>query len=153
VRYPRAYFASKADPKLESENRTRLVAIQSPLESSTIAVRAKLQRSGAPEPNSLEAAATVDIHEVQFANEGGVLKGSFDIYCLQQDVTGKVIEGLDNRINLNLTDQQYQAELNSGAAWNKVIALRPEAKTLRVLVQDWATSKIGSLIVPVAEIK
>jgi VWFA-related protein len=153
VRYPRAYFASKADPKLESENRTRLVAIQSPLESSTIAVRAKLQRSGAPEPNSLEVAATVDIHEVQFANEGGVLKGSFDIYCLQQDVTGKVIEGLDNRINLNLTNQQYQAELNSGAAWNKVIALRPEAKTLRVLVQDRATSKIGSLIVPVAEIK
>ena len=153
VRYPRAYFASKADPKAESENRTRQVAIQSPLESSTIAVRAKLQRSGAPAPESLEVAATVDIHEVQFAKDGGVLKGSFDIYCLQQDVTGKVIDGLDNRINLSLTDQQYEAELNSGVEWNKAIALRPEAKTVRVLVQDRATSKIGSLIVPVAEIK
>lgn len=64
-----------------------------------------------------------------------------------------MIDGLDNRINLSLTDEQYQSELNSGVEWNKAIALRPEAKTVRVLVQDRATSKIGSLIVPVAEIK
>lgn len=153
VRYPKAYFASKADPMAESENHTRILAIQSPLESSAILVRAKLGRANPADANALKIAATVDIHEIQLARDNSLLKGSFDIFFLQQDITGKVIETEENRINLDLSDAQYAADLGAGVPCAESVTLLPGAVTLRLLVQDRSSSKIGSVIVPVAEIK
>jgi len=56
-------------------------------------------------------------------------------------------------MNLSMTEQQYAMNLNFGVEWAETTPLLPEAVTFRVLVQDRATSKIGSLIVPIADLK
>ncbi|HET9401311.1 MAG TPA: VWA domain-containing protein [Candidatus Acidoferrales bacterium] len=153
VRYPKSYFASKADPVAESGNLTRALAMQSPLESSAIVMRANIARGGGTAANALKVAAIVDIREMRLTPEDGVRKGSFDIYFVQEDIRGKVIDSAEERVNLNLNDAQYDADLGTGVRCDESVTLLPEATSLRLLVQDRGSSKIGTIIVPVAEIK
>lgn len=153
LRYPKSYFASKADPGLVSENRTRVMAIQSPLESSAIVLRARIERNGFSPTASVSISSNVDLHGVQLAQDGSHLSGSLDFYVLQQDLAGKVIDASDSRVNLHLSSSEYAADLRTGVPCTASAELHAETTALRVLVQDRGSSRIGTIIVPVSEIK
>lgn len=87
------------------------------------------------------------------AQEGSHLIGSLDFYVLQQDLGGKVIDTSESRINLHLSTAEYAADLRTGVPCSASVELRAETRTLRLLVQDRVSSRIGTLIVPVSEIK
>ncbi len=54
IRYPSGYFASKSEPAPETQPRDVLVrAVQSPLQSSSIQILARVQRVAHPNSNAL----------------------------------------------------------------------------------------------------
>jgi VWFA-related protein len=153
LRYPKGYFALKDAPATQDDRRNNfLIAIKSPLDSSTIPLEVKVDRVNQPTPNSIALSGSIGIHDLQLVQSGEVRTGALDITVIEQDETGKVLRESANRINLRFTEKQYPAILKSGITFRKSVQPQSGATTLRILVQDPSTAAIGSLIIPLAHV-
>jgi VWFA-related protein len=154
VRYPKGYFALKDTSATQSERHNSfLAAIRTPLDSSAIPLEVKVDRVNQPAPNSLSLFGSIGIHGLQLVQSGEIRVGALDITVIEQDQTGKVLSESANRINLRFTEGQYSAVLNSGITFRKSVQPQAGVTTLRVLVQDPNTAAIGSLIIPLSQLK
>ena len=153
LRYPRGYFAVPDTALTKSDAQQMLsTAVQSPLESSMIPVRATLERVNQPHPNTLSLACWIDAHDIRFAQSGSVRKGTMTVYVLGQNAAGEFLHHWDKTYDLRFTDNQFAELLDRGLQFHQDMQLRPDVTTLRVLVQDPATGTLGSLIIPLAEV-
>jgi VWFA-related protein len=153
LRYPRGYFALPDTALTKSGAQQMLAtAVQSPLESSMIPVRATLERVNQPHPNTLSLACWIDAHSIRFAQGGNVRQGTMTVYVLGQNAAGEFLHHWDKTYDLRFTDNQFAELLNRGLQFHQDMQLRPGVTTLRVLVQDPATGTIGSLIIPLAQV-
>jgi hypothetical protein len=82
-----------------------------------------------------------------------VRKGAVEIFFVQQDALGNVLERTRNRLSLTLNEEQYGAYLKSGVLFRQDIQLKQGAATIRVLVGDPASANVGSLIIPMSQVK
>lgn len=152
VRYPKGYFAFPDAPDKNSDQRMLAAAVESPVESSMIPLQAALNRVNQPRPNTLDLACSIDIHDIQLAQSGSLRKGAIVVYVIGQDAAGNVVHQWSKAYNLQFTNQQYAMLLKNGIPFRQGIQLRPDVTTLRVLVEDLSTSKLGSLIIPLAQV-
>jgi VWFA-related protein len=154
IRYPRGYFAADDSLPTKDQNwRSVVTALQSPIESSVIPLQAKVDRVNHPLPNSLKVFCSIDIHNLRFVQAGDLHKGAVTVYVVQQDATGKMLGQWGKTFTLQLAEKQYAALLNSGMPFSQDVQPKPGVTTLRILVEDPATAEIGSLIIPLAQIK
>jgi VWFA-related protein len=154
VRYPKGYFAFPDTEATKDEDQARLVtAVQSPIQSSSIPLQATLERVNEPRADSLNLVCSIDLHGIRFTQSGNLRKGTVVVYVIEQDKTGKTLLRWDKGYNLQFTESQYAALLKSGIPFRQNVEPRPGATTLRVLVEDPATSEVGSLIIPLSQIK
>jgi VWFA-related protein len=153
VRYPRGYFAFKDEPASNDQRRdTFLAAIRNPLEASAIPLEVRVDRAEQPSPHSLRILGLVGLKGLQLVEEGGFRRGIMDVYVIEQNTAGNVLHQTSNRMRLSLTDQQYQIYLQSGIEFRESLQPAKGAAVLRVLVQDDATSEVGSIIVPLSHL-
>ena len=151
VRYPKGYFAfPETPPNANDDQRAVVTAIDSPVESSMILLNADLNKSA--HPHSFNLACSIDLHGIRFAQSGGRRKGAVTVYVIGQNSAGKVLHHWSKTYNLQFTDIQYDSLLKTGIPFRQGIEFSPEITTLRVLVQDPSTSKLGSLIIPLAQV-
>jgi VWFA-related protein len=154
LRYPKEYFAAEDAPPTKDQNwRTVLTAVQSPIESSVIPLQARVDRVNQPLTNSLKVFCSIDIHNLRLAQTGDFRKGAVSVYVIQQDGTGKVLSQWTKTYDLQLSEKQYAALLKSGMPFNQDVQPKAGVTTLRILVEDPATSDIGSLIIPLSQVK
>src|SRR5215469_4087002 len=152
VRYPKGYFAFPDTPDKNADQRMIAAAVQSPVEYSMIPLQASLNRVDQPRPNTLDLACSIDIRGIQLAQSGNLRKGEIVVYVIGQDATGKVVHNWSKDYNLQFTTQQYAVLLKGGIPFRQGIQLRPDVTTLRVLVEDPSTGKLGSLIIPLSHV-
>ena len=151
--YPRGYFAFKDEPSTQNQDRNRfLAAVRSPLNSSAIPLEVRVDRAGKPTTSSLEIFGTVGMKGILLPKDGEMRHGKLDVYTLEQDAAGNVLQQTNLRLNLNLTEQQYQAYLQSGIFFRKSLEPKEKASVLRVLVQFAGTPEVGSVIIPMANL-
>lgn len=153
LRYPKGYFAYRDAAVTKSQAQTSLVtAVRSPLESSLIPLEATVARVNQPQANSLSLSCSIDVRNLQLVQSGSVRKGSLDIYVIEQDTAGKVLQQWGRTFNLQFDDNQYAALLKSGIVFRQYVHPHAGVTTLRVLVEDPRTSKLGSLIIPLSQV-
>jgi VWFA-related protein len=153
IHYPRGYHAAKDGPATKDQNWSTLVtAAQSPIESSAIPLRAKVDRVDQPMPNSLRLLCSIDIRSLRLLQTGDLRKGAVSVYVIQQDGVGKVLSQWTKTYDLRLSEKQYAALLKSGMPFNQDLQPKAGVTTLRVLVEDPATAEIGSLIIPLSQV-
>ena len=154
LRYPDGYFAIKDAPASVGQSQAALLsAIRSPLESSVIPVQVKVARVEQPLPHSLLLSSSIDIHALRLTQSGDARTGAVDVVLLEQDKTGKVLHQSTSRINLRFREKQYEDCLKSGVQFGQDVQPRDGTTTLRIMVEDSGTAELGSLIIPLAEIK
>jgi VWFA-related protein len=154
VRYPKGYFALKDAAATQAERHNSfLAAIRTPLDSSAIPLEVKVDRINQPTPNSLNLFGSIGIRDLRLVDSDDIRVGALDVTVIEQDETGKVLRESTNRINLRFTEEQYSAVLNSGITFRKSVQPQSGVATLRVLVQDPGTAAIGSLIIPLSQLK
>ena len=154
LRYPKGYFAYKDDaPSQDRNQQVLLTSLRSPVEASLVPMEARVDRVSQPEPNSLNLACAIDIRNIRLVQEGGLRRGAVAVYTIEQDATGKVLQKWDKAFNLQFTDNQYADLLRTGMLFRQTVHLRAGTTTLRVLVEDPSTSNVGSLIIPLSEVK
>jgi hypothetical protein len=154
IRYPKWYLASKDAPPTKDQNwKTVVTAMQSPIESSVIPLRAKVDRVDQPLPNSLRLLCSIDIHNLRLVQTGDLHKGAVSVYVIQQDAAGKVLSQWTKTYDLQLSEKQYVALQKSGMPFSQDVQRKAGVTTLRVLVEDPATAEIGSLIIPLSRLQ
>ena len=154
IRYPKSYFAFEDAPPTKDENwKTVVTAVQSPIESSVIPLQAKVERVNQPLPNSLRLLCSIDIHNLRLVQTGDLHKGAVSVFVIQQDGAGKVLSQWTKTYDLQLSEKQYAALLKSGMPFSQDVQPKAGLTTLRVLVEDPATTEIGSLIIPLSRLK
>ncbi|HKW89559.1 MAG TPA: VWA domain-containing protein [Candidatus Acidoferrales bacterium] len=153
VRYPKGYFAfPDTAPTKTDDQRMLVTVVQSPIESSTIPLRATVERANQPVANSLKILCSIDAHSLHLAQSGDSRKGSIEVYIIEQDQTGKVVFESRRSFDLQVPEKQYASLLHAGMLFHEYVQRPAEATTLRVLVEDPATSSVGSLIIPLAQV-
>jgi len=154
LRYPKGYFALKDTSATQDDRHNNfLIAIKSPLDSSAIPLEVKVDRVNQPTPNSMALSGSIGIRELRLVGSGEIRTGALDITVIEQDQTGRVLRESTNRINLRFTEKQYPAVLKSGITFHKSVQPQAGVTTLRVLVQNPTNAAIGSLIIPLSQIK
>jgi len=154
LRYPKGYLAAEDAPPTKDQNwQTVLTAVQSPIESSVIPLQARVDRVSQPLPNSLRLLCSIDIHNLRLVQTGDLRKGAVSMYVIQQGGAGKVLSQWTKTYDLQLSKKQYAALLKSGMPFSQDVQPKAGVTTLRVLVEDPATAEIGSLIIPLSQVK
>ena len=154
VRYPRGYFAYEDTPMTRDENQQVLAtAVRSPIESSAIPVAARIERVEKPLPHSLSIFGTIDIHNVNLVQSGLIRKGSVEVVTIEQDETGKIVTQSGSTIDFRLSDEKYAQYLETGFPFHQYVEPRVDASTIRILVEDTSTAEVGSLVIPLSEVK
>jgi hypothetical protein len=72
---------------------------------------------------------------------------------VQKDGTGKVLDTTQEAYDLHLKKEDYDTYLRIGMAFNNSVVLKAGAKTLRILIADRISAAIGSLIIPLAQVR
>lgn len=154
IRYPKEYLAVEDAPATKDENRNNLVtATSSPIESSAISVRVRVERVEKPLPHCLSIFGLIDIHNVETLQSGGVRKGTLNVVTIEQDRSGQVVAQAGSTIGLHFGEKQYADHLKLGVPFHQYVQPKAEAITLRILVEDPSTAEVGSLIIPLSQIK
>jgi VWFA-related protein len=152
VRYPKGYFAFKDEPATNNERQENfLAAIRNPLDSAAIPLLVRAVRVDQP-PDTVQIAGSVGLKNIQMGDENGVRTGTVDLYIIAQDDAGNVLGQGSSHLRLKLTEQQYQDYLKSGITFRDQLQLKKQTAVVRVVVQDPATSEVGSVIIPLARI-
>ena len=153
VRYPKGYFAfpdGAADAN--AGQHMAAAAVESPIELSMIPLQASLERANDTHPNAFNLVCSIDPHEIRFTHSGNLREGTMTVYVIGQNTMGHVLHNWSKTYNLQFSDNQYADLLKSGISFRQGLQLRPEVKTLRIVVQDPATAQTGSLIIPLSQI-
>lgn len=154
VRYPRGYLAFEDTPVTRDQNQLVLAtAVRSPIESSEIPLTVHLERVDKPLPHSLSVFGTIDIHGVNLAQNGGIRTGSVDVLTIEQDQTGKILEESGSVISFRFSDERYAAYLKSGFPFHQYVEPQATVTTLRLIVEDPSTTKVGSLVIPLSSVR
>jgi VWFA-related protein len=152
VRYARGYYAFDDSTATKDQDQTNLVAaVRSPVESSAILFEAHLER--VDQPRSFNVVGAIDIHNLRLEQVGDLRKGAVKLAIVEQDQAGKVLGQSGNSITLQLTEQQYTTCLKSGLVFHQHAQSLAGATTLRILVEDPSTAQVGSLIIPLSQVK
>lgn len=151
--YPKGYFAYKNLPVTKQRNWTNLVtAVQSPIEAFKIRFLVKVSRINRPKPKSLSIQGSVDVRDLHLAETGNMRKGGIAVDFVEQDATGKVANEVSHASKVEFTPGQYAAILKSGMHFRQLLQPKPNVTTLRVVVEDLTTSKVGSVIIPLSQV-
>lgn len=153
LRYPKGYFAFP-DNAADSNADQHMVAaaVASPIDLSMIPLQASLQRANQADTNAFNLVCNIDPHDIRFTQSANLLKGAMTVYVIGQNAAGQVLHNWSKTYNLQFTDNQYGNVLKSGISFRQGIQLRPDVKTLRIVVEDPATAQTGSLIIPLSQI-
>ena len=84
--------------------------------------------------------------------DGAVKKGTLDVLVVEQNMAGDVLHQATHRMALALTDEQYQAYLQSGVEFRAYLQPQENTTVVRVLVRDAATLQMGSVVIPLAQV-
>lgn len=154
LHYPKGYFAFQDVPVTKEQKRSNLLtALHSPIESSAIPVQVKIDRVEKPLPHCLSISGSIDIRKVQMLHNSGVRKLALDVVTVEQDQSGKVVAQSGSTINVDFSDKRYADYVKSGVPFHQYVQPKDDATTLRILVEDPSTAEVGSLVIPLSQIK
>jgi VWFA-related protein len=154
VRYRQGYFAFKDEMHSDQQRRQELAdALWSPLDAAAIPLVMRLEPVNQPEPGLLRAYLAADLRSLTVEEQSnGHWLGSVDVLLVQQDKTGKSLDSSLQTLNLDLDKPNYEAIQKSGVPLGKYLRPKPGLVNVRAIVMDRPSGKIGSLIVPVAQV-
>jgi VWFA-related protein len=154
VRHRKGYFALKpSDTSAKTRKDEVRAAVWSPLESTAVALNARVDFIEQPEPNSVNVFVQIDPATVGFRKEGDRWKAELDIVYVQKDEHGRVKDnGVTDNLSLALTDTSYAKVVKEGLIRQRRFLRQPGAINLRIVVRDVSSGSVGSLTIPFSQV-
>ncbi len=142
LRHRQNYFATK--PQSEAENRPSLEQLlKDPLDATQIGVLAQATPDET-HPGSFNVHVTIDLHDVQLANQDRKWVGAVDLsFHLENSNSAQTTTQ-----TVAIPEDQLAAALDKGIVVDHAIESQGKPDDLRVVVEDKATGAVGSLRIP-----
>lgn len=154
VRYRKGYFALRpADRTAAGRKQDIRAAVWSPLESTAIAINARVDLLDQPPPQAVNVYVQIDPSTVSFKKEGDRWKAQLDIVYVQKDERGvQQGDGTAEQMTLALTDDNYAKVTKQGLIHQRRFPRQSKAATLRIVVRDAESGSVGSLTIPFTQV-
>jgi hypothetical protein len=154
LRYRKGYFALADGASSGGQAQEQLRdAVASPLEAHAIRLTLRLERAGSATAAVLRVALNADVRDLALDQNQGRRSGAIDVIFVQQDASGAVLDSSKDTVRLDMTPDAYAAALEGGIGIGKMLALKERAATIRALARDPSSGAIGSVIVPLSQVK
>jgi VWFA-related protein len=154
VRYCKGYLAFKDTRASKQQSLSSLAtAFDSPLESAAIPLKATVERVNRSKTDSLRIQWTIDIHNLQLAHEGDLRTGAINVFFIQQDSAGRELDKAQDAFDIRLTKDNYETYWNSGMTFHSDVQLKGGMTVLRIVLADRSNAAVGSLIIPLSQVK
>jgi len=148
VRNRKGYFAVKDAPAENSQQAELLqAAANSPLESSVLGMKVRLERVAGADARTLNLRIELDTREVYLAREGNRWVGALAVLVAQTNSDGERTMSGAQTVDLKLEQATYDKLLREGMKLTKRIQLEPGAEELRVVVRDTSSGATGSVYI------
>lgn len=148
VRYPSGYFALKDDATASQRQHQIRSTLAGPIQSSDISLMARIDRA----EQKLRVTGSINVHDLQMFETEGLHKATVDLFMIQQNAAGTVLDRSQEHFSLVLNAEQYTIALKTGVFFRE-IAPKEGMTTLRILAGDPASAGIGSPIIPVSTLR
>lgn len=153
VRYRKGYVAT-ADMLTDQQRISSLAEmVWSPVEATAIHVTVRVQRAEPPNTNTVRMLMLVDSGALSFVKNGDKWTGQLQTLVAQQDRDGKVLSQMRHGYDLSLSDKEHDAYAKSGIPIPAEVPLNETAFAVRAVAMNPALGTVGTVIVPVSEIK
>jgi VWFA-related protein len=147
VRYRKGYFDLPQSPQDDAARKAELRdAVWSPLDATAIPLVAQMRPGQGA--NSWDVWVKIERSGVSLEQSGDRWAGKLDILFVQKDTQGRQFNGLDNTIQLNVKQENYDKISKDGFLFHQPIERNARASELRVAVRDAASGNIGTVTVP-----
>jgi VWFA-related protein len=155
VRHRKGYVSYKdtADSSGRDRQSVFSTAAWSPLESTQIPLSAKIEFVNPPKSDSLRFSVIVDLRGVRFTKSGEHWTGDLEMHFLQKDKDDELLDSTAQPVHLDCSEATYKQYRDGGVAVGQIIELKSGVQTVRVVVLDRGAAEVGSLIVPVSEVR
>ena len=141
LRYRTGYEFEKEPATLKDRFKQ---AVWKPMDVSEIAVRADVASGNSGESVKIDI-ATGDLGLEQ---RGGRWMDKLDIFFIQRDDAGLQARVEGQSMVLRLKPATYQGLMTSGVPLERVVRMKPDMASLRVLVVDENSGRMGSVTIP-----
>jgi len=119
-------------------------AVWQPADISEIAVKAKPVTDAAGKALRITVAGT----DLDLAQQDALWTGKLDIFMVQRDEEGLRAAVSGKTVGLRLKPTTYQRAINEGLTFDERLEAKLERGSLRVIVVDGNSGRIGSVTVP-----
>jgi VWFA-related protein len=151
VRYRRGYFATPEPASTPQQRQAQLdKSVSSPFESTTIAMKVRIDPADQPKPGSFRLIVGIDLNTLSLAAKGDHHAGGVQMMLVQQSANGRRLHGTDETIRLDLAPDEFERMTKDGLVLVKYVEPAAEVFEIRVFLLDTNSGALGSVFVPVA---
>jgi hypothetical protein len=150
LRYRKSYTAEQPPPVSASPVADLVQAMNRPADETAIGITVAATRT----QDRLDLKATVNLANLDLQSSDGLWKGSVEFVA--RFLTAQAVQAGDvlaNTATIKLSEAPYQAMLKSGFAYDKELTIPPNAVELKFLVGNLASGKIGTVTIPLSQVK
>ena len=128
-------------------------AVWSPLDSTAVALKARVDLVDRPQPGTVNVSLYIDPATLSFTKEGDRWKAELDVVYVQKTQSGQQpTGGISDRVSLALTDTTYAEVVKNGMIRGRAFPREAGTVSLRIVVRDARTGSTGSLTVPFSQV-
>ena len=124
-------------------------AVWLPVDANQVAVTAKVVSMDAGADVKIEIAAG----DLGLEESAGRWADKLDIFFIQRDDAGLHAQVEGQTLGLRLQSSTYQNLLASGLPCERIVPIKPATSSLRILVVDENTGRMGSVTIPAAALQ
>ncbi len=124
-------------------------ALASPVEARRITISVQVHRTA----DSFEIEMTTAPQQLSLEEVGDRMTGTIDVVTAQLDDRGNVVFAAAQTAAVNVGRGSYAESARTGVRYATSMKVKPGARQFRVIVVDRTTRAVGSVIIPIAEIR
>jgi len=153
VRARRGYFAIAELPATAETRHFEIArAAESPFDATAVGVKVQVLSADTHDAGerTLKMRISFELKDFSFAQSDGLWRDNVDSILLQLDEQNQVIDTLDQTMQLHFDESTYERLMQQGVFFTREITLKPSVKTVRVMLRDSTTGKLGGVRVPMS---
>jgi hypothetical protein len=93
------------------------------------------------------------ISTLHLALQKGIWQGAVNVLFIQQDAAGRELDRTQEAFDVHIPQENFEAHLKSGIAAHRLLETKKDLVTLRILVVNRKDASVGSLVIPLADLK
>lgn len=142
-----AYKDAQASAELTPARRDKIVreAIAAPLDATGLTIAFRFDRADQTQPGAIAVSAFVDPKAFVFEQKDGRYLDKAEVIVVQQAADGRTLDTIADTVTLNLLPDTYNKLLTRAFEVRKVIAPKPGAAFVRLIVLDYGSGQLGSV--------